>query len=313
MSKMKSLACIFALFVAFGFCGMALANTGDYSGDWQGSWTSFVGYSGGLSFSITQTGTSISGTLSLFSTECGNFVGLSLGGTVYANDTATFYGSAYCPSDDEIYELEYTSGAVSGNIFSGTYTIYEAGVYYYYSGTFDVTRTVNIITATASPGQGGSISPSGTVHVDAGTSLTFTITPNAGYSISDVLVDGVSVGAVPSYTFSNIQANHTIAASFSISAPVADFTANPTSGKSPLTVNFSDQSTGNVISRSWSFGDGGTSTDQNPSHTYSIPGIYTVSLTVSGPGGSDTETKPDYITVEVVGNPGVPLLLLDDE
>ena len=311
MPKMKSLACIFAFFLAFGFCGMALANTADFSGDWQGSWMSVFGPSGGLSASVTQTGTSISGTLSLFSTECGNFVGLSLSGTVNANDTATFSCSAYCSLDGETYEVEYASGAVSGNTFSGTYTIYEAGVFFYDSGMFNVTRTVNIITAIAEPG--GSISPSGTVRVNAGASQTFTITPNTGYRISDVLVDGVSVGAVPSYTFSNIQSNHTMAAYFSISAPVADFTANPTSGKSPLTVNFSDQSTGNVTSRSWSFGDGGTSTNQNPSHTYSKPGIYTVSLTVSGPGGSDTETKPDYITVQVVGNPGLPLLLLDDE
>jgi hypothetical protein len=212
MPKIKSFACILALFLAFGFCGMALANTGDYSGDWQGSWTSSFGPSGGLSASITQTGTSISGTLSLFSTECGNFVGLSLWGTVYANDTATFYSSAYCPSEGETYEVEYASGAVSGNIISGTYIIYEAGVYYYDSGTFSVTRTVNIITASAGPG--GTISPSGTVRVNAGASQTFTITPNAGYKISDVLVDGVSVGAVPSYTFSNIQSNHTIAAYF---------------------------------------------------------------------------------------------------
>ena len=158
------------------------------------------------------------------------------------------------------------------------------------------------------------ISPSGSVSVNAGATQTFTITPSAGYSISDVLVDGLSVGAVPSYTFTNVQSNHTIVASFSIfiPAPEADFTADPTSGRNPLTVNFSDQSTGNVTSRSWSFGDGDTSTEQNPSHTYSKPGTYTVSLTVSGPGGSDTETKPDYITVEVTGIPAIPLLLLDD-
>jgi hypothetical protein len=310
MSKIKSFACTLALFLAFGFCGMAVANTGDFSGDWQGSWYSYYETTGGLSASITQTGTSISGTVSVLSTECGDFYNLPLTGTVYGGNTASFSTSVTCPYDGSYNELDYSGGVLSANRIDGNYVVYSDGEFWD-SGTFFLTRSVNIITASA--GAGGSISPSGTVHVNAGGSQTFTITPNAGYSISDVLVDGVSVGSVPSYTFSNIQANYTIAAYFSISAPIADFTANPTSGRNPLTVNFSDQSTGNVTSRSWSFGDGGTSTEQNPSHTYSKPGTYTVSLTVSGPGGSDTETKPDYITVDVAGNPGVPLLLLDDE
>jgi len=91
--------------------------------------------------------------------------------------------------------------------------------------------------------------------------------------------------------------------------PVADFTGSPTSGCAPLTVDFTDQSTGEIDSWSWDFGDGGTSTAQNPSHTYNSPGTYTVSLTVTGPGGSDTETKTNYITVsaaptaDFVGDP----------
>ena len=74
------------------------------------------------------------------------------------------------------------------------------------------TPTTHTITATA--GTGGSISPSGTVTVNEGASRTFTITPNSGYAISNVLVDGQSVGAVRSYTFSNVRSNHTISASF---------------------------------------------------------------------------------------------------
>ena len=79
--------------------------------------------------------------------------------------------------------------------------------------------------------------------------------------------------------------------------PPANFIANPTSGERPLTVQFTDQSTGDVTSWSWSFGDGGTSTQQNPSYEYTDAGDYTVSLTVTGPVGSDTETKTDYIHV----------------
>ncbi|TMQ71859.1 MAG: T9SS type A sorting domain-containing protein [Candidatus Eisenbacteria bacterium] len=69
-------------------------------------------------------------------------------------------------------------------------------------------------TLTASAGSNGTISPSGAVVVDHGTSQTFTITPDLHYHVADVLVDGVSVGAVTTYTFSNVTANHTIAASF---------------------------------------------------------------------------------------------------
>jgi len=62
----------------------------------------------------------------------------------------------------------------------------------------------------ASAGSGGSISPSGTITVNYGDSKTFTITPDKGYKISDVKVDDKSVGAVSTYTFSNITDNHTI-------------------------------------------------------------------------------------------------------
>ena len=69
-------------------------------------------------------------------------------------------------------------------------------------------------TITASAGSGGSISPSGAVSVSNGTSKTFTITPNSGYRVANVLVNGTSVGALTTYTFSNVTANRTIAATF---------------------------------------------------------------------------------------------------
>jgi hypothetical protein len=69
-------------------------------------------------------------------------------------------------------------------------------------------------TITASAGTGGSIAPSGSVSVDYGDDQSFSITADAGYHVEDVLVDGSSVGAVTSYTFSNVTADHTISASF---------------------------------------------------------------------------------------------------
>ncbi|AAM05162.1 DUF3344 domain-containing protein [Methanosarcina acetivorans] len=79
--------------------------------------------------------------------------------------------------------------------------------------------------------------------------------------------------------------------------PVADFTATPTSGDAPLAVNFTDTSTGSPTSWFWDFGDGANSTEQNPSHTYSAAGNYTVNLTVENAAGSDFELKTDYIEV----------------
>ncbi len=84
--------------------------------------------------------------------------------------------------------------------------------------------------------------------------------------------------------------------------PVAAFVGSPTSGTVPFIVNFTDQSTGSITGWSWNFGDGGTSTLQNPSHQYTSAGTYTVTLTVTGPGGSDNEVKTNYITA----NPCVP-------
>jgi hypothetical protein len=80
-------------------------------------------------------------------------------------------------------------------------------------------------TITASAGTNGSISPSGAVVVGQGANQTFTITPNSGFSVGSVTVDGASVGAVTSYTFSNVQANHTISATFT-SLPTFSITAS---------------------------------------------------------------------------------------
>jgi hypothetical protein len=75
-------------------------------------------------------------------------------------------------------------------------------------------------TITASAGSNGSISPAGTTKVMQSDSKTYTIQPSSGYKVKSVLVDGVNVGAVTSYTFSNVSGNHTIKAEFQISATV---------------------------------------------------------------------------------------------
>jgi hypothetical protein len=82
-----------------------------------------------------------------------------------------------------------------------------------------------------------------------------------------------------------------------ISPPQANFDAFPHSGAAPLLVNFMNLSEGIYTSSLWNFGDGFTSTETNPVHVYQEPGVYTVSLMVSGPGGNDILVQPGFITV----------------
>lgn len=85
--------------------------------------------------------------------------------------------------------------------------------------------------------------------------------------------------------------------------PAADFSATPTSGETPLEVTFTDSSTNEPTGWTWDFGDGQTSTEQNPTHEYAEAGTYTVTLTASNDGGSDDVVKRDLIKVTPPPNP----------
>lgn len=90
--------------------------------------------------------------------------------------------------------------------------------------------------------------------------------------------------------------------------PEARYTCDRSSGVAPLTVKFVSTSTGVINSYSWNFGDGGTSSEPNPSHTFILAGIYQVVLTVTGPGGSHTYNH--YVMVfflELVPDPYGPI------
>ncbi len=115
-------------------------------------------------------------------------------------------------------------GVSVGAVTSYTFTGIAA------SHTIAASFAIDQNTITASAGANGSISPSGAVAVDYGASQAFTITPDAGYSVLDVLVDGVTVGPVTSYTFTNVTAAHTIAASFTVTLPPATINADSPSG-----------------------------------------------------------------------------------
>lgn len=116
---------------------------------------------------------------------------------------------------------------------------------------------------------------------------------------SPIVVPGVAAGDY--FVRADVPAGYTVeaAANFTVlGSPVAAFTADVTSGARPLTVHFTDLSTGEPASWAWDFDNDGTvdSTEQNPTHTYHAAGTYTVKLTVTNAYGSTEEVKADYIT-----------------
>jgi len=88
----------------------------------------------------------------------------------------------------------------------------------------------------------------------------------------------------------------------SIARPIAAFTQDRSSGQAPLVVRFLNQSSGNITNYYWTFGDGGNSTEANPTYTFRSPGVNTVTLTVSGPGG--TSNVSQQINIQ---SPSVPV------
>lgn len=128
------------------------------------------------------------------------------------------HGSDAIPPNDPIRDGYRFTG------WSGTYTNITADT----DIIAQYIKTYNIV---ASAGTGGTISPSGTITVDEGVSQSYTISVNTEYRIKDVLVDGVSQGAIVSYTFSNVSADHTISVNFE-AVPTYTITTNVGEGGS---------------------------------------------------------------------------------
>jgi len=111
----------------------------------------------------------------------------------------------------------------------------------------------------------------------------------AYYSSGGMFVDSFGVGT-----------DGDTAPDAAVVSEVADFTASPTTGVNPLAVQFSDAST-NATSWAWNFGDGQTSNQQTPTHTYTTPGAYSVTLTING--GASSKTRTSYIAVSDANAP----------
>ncbi len=198
----------------------------------------------------------------------------------------------------------YESNNAIGGANSATYVVTTPGSYSVSadddgcpstSSAFVVAYTTNTITASA--GANGTISPSGAVTVNCGQNQTFTITPDPTFAIDDVLVDAVSVGAVGTYTFTNVTAAHTISASF-IAAPCAvpttanaganasvcdgaDYTLGGSIGGSATSATWSTSGTG-TFNPSNVFG---TATSYTPSPADITAGTVVITLTTDDPDG----------------------------
>lgn len=146
-------------------------------------------------------------------------------------------------------------------------------------------------------------------HIPDGTIITFntdkgSITPLNTQTINGTALStftGTAVGTI-TVSASLDQQNSTTTITIPIPpAPIASFTANITDARAPVTVLFNNTSTGFITSYAWDFNANGNidSTQREPSFTYTRSGIYTVILTVTGPGGTSTMARAMYITVRL--------------
>ncbi len=255
----------------------------------------------------------------------GNGALLTVGGIGDSNDNPSNPNATPTDprSDDELYNLlPFVS---QGDTKISVYTQNPSTDDNIFFGYFDFKSTGAVV------GEGIVLSPlSATTYVGATHKLTATVQDNSGNPVIGTTVtfeitDGPNKGksstattdangtATFSYT-GKTAGTDTIVASFINSQetkitsnevtntwistlPVASFSAKPTSGKAPINVAFTDTSKGKPTKWKWTFGDGATSTKQNPIHKYSKAGNYTVALTAANAAGSSTVTKKNYIIV----------------
>lgn len=150
-------------------------------------------------------------------------------------------------------------------------------------------------TITASAVGNGSVSPNGTTNVLSGGSQVYTITPNPGYAIVSVNVDGANKGVLTTYTFSNVTSNHTISATFAVIPVVTSFGASPNPIDPGQTSYLTWSSTGATACAGTGFATGGAiSNNTGVAVTPPITSSYQIGCT--GPGGS---SSPQIATVTV--------------
>jgi hypothetical protein len=197
-------------------------------------------------------------------------------------------------------------------VYSATGAVYDVALSgaHAYLATSDSLRILDI-TDPAHPTDVGSLSmyatdvevtASGYAYVASGVSLRVVNVADPAHpteAADYVLPSGIIDLAVTDegYAYVTLDCDGLMILRFHPSAPAADFVASPRIGAGPLTVALTDTSTGGPNNWLWTFGDGSNSTLPNPTHTYTVAGMYTVSLRVTNAIGSDTLTRTNYIAV----------------
>ncbi|WP_054864983.1 PKD domain-containing protein [Methanosarcina barkeri] len=219
------------------------------------------------------------------------------------------WGVAVNPAGTKVYVTNDDDGTVSvidtaTNTIKATVTVgsktYPWGIAVNPDGTkvyitsrksknvFVIDTATNKVTAKVTVGKypyGVAVNPAGTKVYVANRDSTVSVIDTATNKVTASVKVGIWPIAFGQFIFT-----------FTL-APFADFSAKPTEEKAPLTVTFTDESLRSPTKWKWSFGDGTTSTKQNPTHKYSKLGRYTVTLTATNDNGSNTVTKTEYIKV----------------
>ena len=177
-------------------------------------------------------------------------------------------------------------GAVSSYTFSNVTANHSISAAFIANTSPNTPLNTPLYTISASAGENGSISPSGSLSLAQGASQTFTIMPASNYRVSAVSVDGSSVGAVTSYTFSNVTANHSISATFA-----------PTHSQSGSLTSFSGDGKPSILWRNSSTGQNAVMYMNGVEVTGAdfLPTVADRNWTIAGVGDFNGDSDPDIL------------------
>jgi PKD repeat protein len=255
----------------------------------DGSDYDFPDVSSGLSNSITYEIELVNGLVSVVINGITNLYNIFHSDPTYTNETQYFKAGDYCQADS----CTNPGNAEGAMVAFYALTRYDAPSITNQPASQTVSVGSNVtfsVGALGSPPLGYAWLLNNT-PINKATNATLTIPDaqltNAGnYSVAVTDLTGGIVTSSPPAVLTVLSP-----------APVASFTAGPTNGAAPLSVNFTDHSSGSPTGWAWAFGDGNTSSNQNPSDIYVNPGVYTVQEIVGGLGGSSTDSAPNLINV----------------
>ncbi len=220
---------------------------------------------------------------------------------IYPSTLAVIYSDPNATRKQIFINEQCDELGLSGSSY-GT-TLEEATAYAPFTGmTIDLANvysaTLHSFAGSAGPDEGNLLFNNNTMALDAwkGSSNTASALIT---NVKNYLTSTGNVAAIQGTSSGGMDAiQQFLVVEYADETPIANFTANTTSGTVPFTVHFSDASTGYVANYAWDFNNDGVvdSTNKNPTWTYGTPGTYTVKLVVSNSAGNDAEIKTGYIT-----------------